>query len=275
MLKLPVVDERAKAMSIKLPMDAIESARIVSAYRGRTMTDLMGDMLRPALAESERKAWATGRTNLDRSNLMSTITPTRQASSPPTFPTAPVLYRMTVDEYERIGEMLNDPRVELIDGHLVKKMPKNPEHSWATKQVLKALESRLPRGWISRKEEPVRIPAYDEPEPDVSILRGSDDDYMHRKPGPAEVALLLEVSESTLSIDRGEKLRAYARAAIPIYWIVNLVNRQVEVYTGPGVDDYATRQDFLPGQQVPLVIDGQQLGQIAVDDVLPLPLTNP
>ncbi len=275
MLKLPVVDERAKAMSIKLPMDAIESARIVSAYRGRTMTDLMGDMLRPALAESERKAWATGRTNLDRSNLMSTITPTRQASSPPPFPTAPVLYHMTVDEYERIGEMLNDPRVELIDGHLVKKMPKNPEHSWATKQVLKALESRLPRGWISRKEEPIRIPAYDEPEPDVSILRGSDDDYMHRKPGPAEVALLLEVSESTLSIDRGEKLRAYARAAIPIYWIVNLVNRQVEVYTGPGVDDYATRQDFLPGQQVPLVIDGQQLGQIAVDDVLPLPLTNP
>src|SRR5271157_1474464 len=268
-------DEKAKAMSIKLPMDAIESARIVSAYRDRTMTGVKGNIPRPALAEMERKAWATGRTNLDRSNLMSTITPTRQASSPPTFSTAPVLYRMTVDEYERIGEMLNDPRVELIDGHLVKKMPKNPEHSWATKQVLKALESRLPRGWISRKEEPVRIPAYDEPEPDVSILRGSDDDYMHRKPGPAEVALLVEVSESTLSIDRGEKLRAYARAAIPIYWIVNLVDRQVEVYTGPGVDDYATRQDFLAGQQVPLVVDGQQLGQIAVDDILPLPLTTP
>ena len=89
------------------------------------------------------------------------------------------------------------------------------------------------------------------------------------------MALLVEISESTLATDRGEKLRTYAKAAIPIYWIVNLVDRQVEVYTGPGVDDYATRQDFLPGQQVPLVIDGQQLGQIAVDDILPLPLTNP
>ena len=263
-------DEKAKAMSIKLPMDAIESARIVSAYRDRTMTGVKGNIPRPALAEMERKAWATGRTNLDRSNLMSTITPTRQASSPPTFSTAPVLYRMTVDEYERIGEMLDDPRVELIDGHLVKKMPKNPEHSWATKQVLKALERLLPAGWTWRTEQPVRIPAYDEPEPDVSIVRGSDDDYMHRMPGPADVALLVEISESTLATDRGEKLRTYARAAIPIYWIVNLVDRQVEVYSAPGVDDYTNRQDFLPGQHVPVLIDGQHIGQIAVDDILPL-----
>ena len=118
---------------------------------------------------------------------MSTSTPTQPASSPATLPTSPVLYRMTVDEYARIGEMLDDRRLELIDGHLVKKMPKNPEHSWSTKQVLKALESRLPRRWIARKEEPVRIPAYDEPEPDVSILRGSDDDYMHRMLRPADV----------------------------------------------------------------------------------------
>jgi Uma2 family endonuclease len=202
---------------------------------------------------------------------MSTITQTQ----PATFPTALMLYRMTVDEYARIGEMLDDPRVELIDGHLVKKMPKNPEHSWSTKRVFKALERLLPDGWTWRTEQPVRIPAYDEPEPDVSIVRGSDDDYMHRKPGPADLALLVEVSESTLSIDRGEKLRAYARAAIPIYWIVNLVDRQVEVYSNPVADDYATRHDFLPGHHVPVVIVGQQLGQIAVDDILPLPSSVP
>ena len=205
---------------------------------------------------------------------MSTTTPTQPASSP-ILPTGPVLYRMTVDEYERIGEMLDDPRVELIDGHLVKKMRKNPEHSWSTKQISKAMERLLPPGWTWRTEQPVRIPAYDEPEPDVSIVRGSDVDYMHRKPGPADVGLLVEVSESSLSIDRSEKLRAYARAAIPVYWIVNLVDRQVEVYTTPGGDEYTTRQDFLPGQQVPLVIDGQPLGHIAVDEVLPLPPTIP
>jgi Uma2 family endonuclease len=198
---------------------------------------------------------------------MSTITPTQPAASP----TAPVLYRMTVDEYERIGDMLDDPRVELIDGRLVRKVPKSPEHSWSTKQVVKAMGPLLPAGWTWRTEQPIRIPIHEEPEPDVSILRGSDDDYMHRKPGPADVALLLEVSESTLLTDRGEKLRAYARAAIPVYWIVNLIDRQVEVYTDPGQDDYATRRDFLPGQQVPLVIDGRPLGLIAVDDILPSP----
>ncbi len=206
---------------------------------------------------------------------MSTITPTQPASAPAAFPQVPVLYRMTVDEYARIAEMLDDPRVELIDGHLVKKMPKNPEHSWSTKRVFKALERLLPAGWTWRTEQPVRIPAYDEPEPDVSVVRGSDDDYMHRKPGPADVALLVEVSESTLVTDRGEKLRAIANARIPIYWIVNLIDRQVEVYTNPVVDGYAARHDFLPGQQLPVVIDGQQLGQIAVNEILPLPAIVP
>jgi Uma2 family endonuclease len=176
---------------------------------------------------------------------------------------------MTVDEYERIGQMLDDPRVELIDGYMVKKMPKSPEHSWAVKAVLKALERLLPGGWTWRQEQPVRIPAYDEPEPDVAIVRGGDDDYKHRKPGPADVALLVEVSDTTLSTDRGIKCSAYARDGIPVYWIVNLVDRQVEVYTSPGPTGYQPRQDYHAGDVVPVVIAGQQLAPIAVDAILP------
>jgi Uma2 family endonuclease len=176
---------------------------------------------------------------------------------------------MTVDEYERIGEMLDEPRVELIDGYLVKKMPKSPEHSFTTKQVLKALESRLPPGWTSKKEEPVRIPAYDEPEPDVTIIRGSDDDYKHRTAVAADVTLLVEVSESTLFLDRGQKLSAYAKDGIPLYWIVNLVDRQVEVYTNPGPAGYQSRQDYHAGDVVPVLIDGQQRAPIPVADILP------
>jgi Uma2 family endonuclease len=176
---------------------------------------------------------------------------------------------MTVDEYDRIGHLLDDPRVELIDGYLVKKMPKNPEHSWSTKVVLKALDARLPPGWTSSQEQPVLIPAYDEPEPDVAIVRGSDADYKHRKPGPADVGLLVEVSDTSLALDRGLKLSAYAREGIPVYWIVNLVDRQVEVYTNPGPSGYGTRQDFKPGQQVPVVIAGQQCAPIPVDAILP------
>ena len=86
---------------------------------------------------------------------------------------------------------------------------------------------------------------------------------------PADVALLVEVSESTLDRDQGEKLLAYATGNIPVYWIVNLVDDQVEVYTGPGPAGYRSRQDFKPGQTVPVVIDGHEVGRIAVADILP------
>ena len=91
-----------------------------------------------------------------------------------------------------------------------------------------------------------------------------------RLPTAADVALLVEVSESTLGQDRGKKRTAYARARIPVYWIVNLVARQVEVYTRPVKEGrYRSRKDYKPGQQVPVVIAGQQLPPIAVDDILP------
>jgi Uma2 family endonuclease len=202
---------------------------------------------------------------------MSTITAAPPATAP-TPPAPPTLHRITVDEYERIiaAGALEDPaRVELIDGYMVDKMGKNAAHRYATKESLKALDSRLPPGWTSQKEEPVRLPAYDEPEPDIAIIRGTDADYRHRLPVAADVGLVVEVSDTTLYQDRGKKQVAYARDRIPVYWIVNLVDRQVEVYTDPGPGGYQMRQVFQPGQQVPVVIGGQTLRPIAVDDILP------
>ncbi|HZW32463.1 MAG TPA: Uma2 family endonuclease, partial [Isosphaeraceae bacterium] len=133
-----------------------------------------------------------------------------------------------------------------------------------------ALSGRLPAGWSARMEQPVRIPAYDEPEPDISVVRGASADYRSRVPDPADVALLVEVSDTTLVQDRGLKLAAYAKDGIPVYWIVNLVDRQVEVYTRPlKAGRYRSRKDYKPGQQVPVVIAGQPLRPIAVDDILP------
>ncbi len=202
---------------------------------------------------------------------MSTVTQTQPIVSPP--PTFALLTprQITVDEYERMAAagVFNEPKkIELIDGYLVTKMPKSPEHGFSTKEVLKALERLLPPGWTWRQEQPVRIPVYDEPEPDVAIIRGADADYRHRIPEVADVGLLVEVSRTSASADRLQG-NYYARGGIPIYWIVNLVDRQVEVYTDPGPTGYATRKDFPSGQQVPVVIDGQQCGQIAVDDILP------
>ena len=194
---------------------------------------------------------------------MSTITST---PSPPLA--SPEVYRFTVDEYERMAEVLDGCRVELIDGYLVRKMPKKPPHIWAVMCLVETIPSLLPPGWTWRKEDPVRIPAFDEPEPDLAVLRGSAEAYRDRIPDASDVVLLVEVAETTLARDRGQKLFAYARSGIAVYWIVNLVDRQVEVYTGPGTDGYSSRVDFTAGQHVPVVIGGVEVGRIAVSDVL-------
>jgi Uma2 family endonuclease len=199
---------------------------------------------------------------------MSTLSPVQPFTVPIVF-ASPFVYRMTVEEYERIGPMLDDPRVELVDGYLVRMMTKSPEHSFSTIEVHKAVESLLPAGWIARPEQPVRIPGYDEPEPDVTVVRGHNADYRHRMPTAADLALAIEVSDSTLSLDRGKKLTAYANNGVPIYWIVNLAERQVEVYTDPGPAAYQSCAVFKPGQDVPVVINGQPCGSVRVDDILP------
>jgi Uma2 family endonuclease len=198
---------------------------------------------------------------------MSTATATQPPASSP-----PPIRRITVDEYERIIEAgaLEDPsRVELIDGFMVEKMGKTPEHGYATKQVLKALDKRMPAGWTWQKEEPVRIPPYDEPEPDVTIIRGTDADYEFRLPAAADVALLVEVSETTLIQDRSKKLSGYAKAKIPVYWIINLIDRQVEVFSPSRKNGYRSHQVFKSGEEVPVTIGGQKLPPIPVDSLLP------
>ena len=100
-------------------------------------------------------------------------------------------------------------------------------------------------------------------------MRGTIRDYEDRQPGPDDILLLVEVADSSLADDRQLATWVYGPAGIPVYWIVNLVHRQVEVYTDPGPDGYRSRVVFADGQSVPVVIDGHPLGQIAVADLLP------
>jgi Uma2 family endonuclease len=167
-----------------------------------------------------------------------------------------------------MAEALEDEQVELIHGYLVKKSSKRPPHIWAVDAIREAVRRLLPACWC-RQEAPVRIPDFDEPEPDVAVVRGARDDYRDRLPGPEDVKLVVEVSDSSLELDRGAKLAAYAKGLIPVYWIVNLVDRQVEVYTIPIPSGYATRVDFKPGEEIPVVLDGVEIGRIAVVNILP------
>jgi Uma2 family endonuclease len=199
---------------------------------------------------------------------MSTIAPAPPALSH-LQPELPGFYRMTVDEYERLAGLLDDPRAELINGYMVKKMAQKPSHTWAVETVHILIERLLPGGWFIREKKPVRIPRFDEPEPDLAVIRGTRDDYRARHPEPGEIGLLVEVAESSIERDQREKRSAYAQGGIPVYWIVNLNDRQVEVYSVPAEDGYRRGEVFRPGQDVPVVIAGVEAGRINVADILP------
>ncbi|MFI5388067.1 MAG: Uma2 family endonuclease [Fimbriimonadales bacterium] len=178
--------------------------------------------------------------------------------------------RMTVDEFERIDESLDGP-FELIDGKLIRKPDMDPPHVWSTERLRKRLERMLPEGWTVRDDKPLRIPDFNERRPDIAVVRGDEDTYKRVHPKPDDVMLLIEVSVSTLYRDQSEKRHVYASSNIPVYWIVNALKQQVEVYTDPGPDGYATCEVVKPGKSVRVVIDGKEVGQIAVDDFMPEP----
>ncbi|MBX6312718.1 MAG: Uma2 family endonuclease [Isosphaeraceae bacterium] len=185
------------------------------------------------------------------------------------------LFRLGVEQYlemVRAGILTPDDRVELLEGILVAKMGKNPPHILATKRILRALAGALPAGWHVAEGDPIRTPD-SVPEPDCAVLRGTDEDYRDRLPEPSDVALVVEVAETSLARDRGLKRRAYALPAIPTYWLANLVDRRIEVYTDPtGPADepaYRAVAHFGPGDEVPLMLEGREIARLAVRDLLP------
>jgi len=210
---------------------------------------------------------------------MSVLSPTTVPAMAP-VPSAPPsprpqLYRLSVDQYHAMAhaEILTEKdNVELLDGLLVQKMTKNPPHTLSTQLTRESIERVLPAGWFVNVQEPLTTAA-SEPEPDVSVVRGTRRQYAIQHPGPGDLALVVEVADSSLPDDRGLKKEVYARASIPVYWIVNLVDHMVEVYTDPtgpvNQPDYRQRQDFGPADDVPLVIDGQEVARIPVRDLLP------
>lgn len=190
------------------------------------------------------------------------------------------LYRMSLEKYHQIAELgILGPRdrTVLIDGLLVNKMTKGPEYSSTATKGYRLLTRLLPDVWHVRKEDPITLPDGpsghpSEPEPDLAVVRGDDDTYTKRHPLPGEVALVVEVAGSSLRLDR-EMLARYAWAGIPVTWIVNLKNRTIELYTdptGPGDDArYQTARTLGEDGQLPVVLDGAELGAVLVRDLLP------
>lgn len=183
--------------------------------------------------------------------------------------------RLSVEQYHQMieaGILTADDKVELLEGWLVSKMAKKPPHSAATTLTRDALIALLPAGWYVPSQEPVTF-ADSEPEPDLMIVRGAARDYLDRHPSPQDVVLVIEVADTTLARDRKLKKRIYARAGIPIYWIVNLRARRVEVYSAPTADEvsasYQNQHYYGVADELPVLIEGCEIGRIKAGDLLP------
>ena len=186
-----------------------------------------------------------------------------------------VIWRLSVDQYHAMiqaGILTEDDPVELLEGWLVTKMSKNPKHRVVTQLVREAIAQLLPSGWYVDAQEPVTTQD-SEPEPDVAVVRGNRRQYFDRHPGPQDIALVVEVADSSLQRDRTLKKRIYAAAGISLYWIVNLLANQIEVYSDPSgpheQPDYRQQQNYGLEDAVPIIIDGQEVSRLAVKDLLP------
>jgi Uma2 family endonuclease len=194
---------------------------------------------------------------------------------PMPMPLPEPIYRISVEQFWEMvdkGIFKDGERVELLEGILVPKMTEHMPHRFAS-QLLKDILIRLaPAGWFVDSQAP--LPTTDSvPEPDVMVIRGDRRAYLaeNRHPGPEDMGLVVEVSDTSVRTDRGTKRRIYARANVAQYWIVNVVDRRVEVYTdpsGPGDDPaYRQQRDHGPGDEVPVLLDGQEVGRVRVNDL--------
>lgn len=207
--------------------------------------------------------------------------PAAPTTPPPASPPVPLpkvkpaMHPFTGDEYDRmveVGILTHTDRVELIEGMVVEKLSANPPHENTVSAATELLIRALPDGWTVRSEKSLGL-SDSRPEPDVAVARGNRKTYAARRPLPTELGLVVEVSDSSVDYDQEDKARVYARDLIPVYWIVNLPERRVEVYTdptGPGDEPrYATTRQFGLGTAVPVELDGQTVAAIPVDELLP------
>lgn len=185
-------------------------------------------------------------------------------------------YRLTVRQFLKAveaGVFPHDVRLELLGGIPVQKMTRNPPHNSTVFKLASGLRGLLPRDWIVYEEKPIVAGRMWRPEPDLAVIRDPIDRYERHDPKVADVALVIEVSDTTYGDDRGLKWRRYAAARLPSYWIVNLLGRQVERYTDPtGRGDsgrYNSLCTYKSGDSIPVIVEGVEIGRIAVNDVLP------
>ena len=197
---------------------------------------------------------------------------------PPQTPAADVPYDLTIDLFSRMvesGLIPRDRRVFLLKGRLYEKMAKTRAHGYVGAAINMALVPQLPPGWGLWPESTIVLDPTNAPLPDLTVIRGAsplDFATANRYPDPGDVGLLIEIAVTSLRDDLTTGLERYARASIPVYWVVDVPGRRILVHTKPrivgGRGEYARVETYRPGQALPLVLDGQEIARIPFDELL-------
>ncbi len=162
-------------------------------------------------------------------------------------------YRLTSNRYHqmvKMGVFAEDERIELIEGEISPMSPIGSEHMGIVNQLAAMLIAQLRRRAIVGIQGPIRLDDSSEPQPDLVVLTPRQDFYKRALPEPADVLLVIEVADSSLAYDRSVKTPLDARAGIAETWIINLIDRWIEVYRDPAPVGYTTQYKILTGKTI-------------------------
>ncbi len=169
-------------------------------------------------------------------------------------PQTPAKHRFDVDAYYKLAEagiLPNPHRVELIDGEIIDLNAIGSPHAAITTRLTRQFIRAVGDLAIISVQNPLRLDSYNEPEPDLLVLRPRADDYQANHPGAADVLLLIEVSETSLAYDRGRKLALYAKFGVAEVWIIDLAGAAIEIYRQPKEGAYALTERRTGGSLTP------------------------
>ena len=181
------------------------------------------------------------------------------------------LRQITVAEYDLMiesGVFDETDQIELLNGVIVEKMLKGTKHSATNDRINRVFYRHLADKVFVRNQNPIWLDEFSEPEPDIVLVLPRDDEYENSHPVPAEIYLILEISDSTLDYDRNAKGTAYARAGIRQYIVLNVREKTLEDYREPDFDGFQTKRTLRAGQAFDLVAFPEIV--LSVSDFLPV-----
>lgn len=184
-------------------------------------------------------------------------------------------FRFTVAQYQRMvaeGIFPADARVELLNGKVVNKVSRNPPHDTSLSLAQHELEDALSAEWYLRIQMAVVLGKASQPEPDIAVVLAPIKRYSKQHPVLKDIGMLVEVTDSSLLQDRRDKAPIYASGRVPWFWIVNVADKIVEVYSDPkggASPEYRKRVDYQIGEKVPAVLNGKIAGLVDIANLFP------